>query len=261
MNKPKWILLVVALLMIGGTAGLLVRLKANQRLGQPGVKTSPLAQSKNLEVTLPELVLDYTSEAVEEEKLVVAILPKDTSYGRRRYQAPDKFWTEVNVVLMGSDRTSLHKPQFCLEGAGLHIDAGASREETVPIERPFRYDLPVMKIFATKQIEQNGQVQTVRGVVVYWFVAEDQLTGSHWVRMRNSATHLLRTGELQRWAFVFCFATCRPGEEKATYEHMCKFLAASVPEFQTTTGPRLAAQNATQTASERASTLPDGLRN
>jgi len=234
MNKPKWILLVVALLMIGGTAGLLVRLKANQRLGQPGVKTSPLAQSKNLEVILPELVLDYTSEAVEEEKLVVAILPKDTSYGRRRYQAPDKFWTEVNVVLMGSDRTSLHKPQFCLEGAGLHIDAGASREETVPIERPFRYDLPVMKIFATKQIEQNGQVQTVRGVVVYWFVAEDAYTARHGQRMWWMARELLHTGVLQRWAYVTCFSICLPGQEEATFERMKKFIAASVPEFQLT---------------------------
>jgi hypothetical protein len=68
--------------------------------------------------------------------------------------------------------------------------------------------------------------------------------------MRKSTTHLLRTGELQRWAFVFCFTTCKPGEEKVTYEHMCKFLAASVPEFQLTTGPRLAARNATQTASK-----------
>ena len=96
----------------------------------------------------------------------------------------------------------------------------------------------------------DGKSQTIRGIDVYWFVAEDQLTGSHWTRMRSSATHLLQTGELQRWAYVFCFTTCRPGEEKATYEHMCKFLAASVPEFQLTTGPRLAAENATQTASK-----------
>jgi len=112
-----------------------------------------------------------------------------------------------------------------------------------------------------RQVLMDGRYQTIRGIDVYWFVAEDQLTGSHWVRMRNSATHLLRTGELQRWAFVFCFTTCRPGEEKATYEHMCKFLAASVPEFQLTAGPRLAGQNATQTASEKVPTLPDGSRN
>ena len=234
MNTRKWLLSVVALLMIGSTAAMLVRLKSHQRLGQPGVKTIPLVESKNLEVILPELVLDYTSERIEQDKIVIGILPKDTSYGQRRYQAPDDFWMQVNVVLMGSDRTSLHKPQFCLEGAGWHIDASASGEESVPIERPLAYDLPVMKLLATKQVEHDGQVQTFRGVYVYWFVAEDAYTAQHWQRMWWMARELFRTGELQRWAYVSCFAVCLPGQEEATFERTRKFIAAAVPEFQLT---------------------------
>ena len=118
MNRPKWIFALVALLLIGATASELVRLRANQRLGQPGVKTRPLAGSRNLEVVLPEHVLDCTSELMTEDKMVVDTLPRDTSYGQRRYQAPDGFKVQMNVVLMGSDRTSMHKPQFCLEGSG-----------------------------------------------------------------------------------------------------------------------------------------------
>ncbi len=234
MNTRKWIFFFIAVLMMGGGAGVLVRLKANQRLGQPGVKTMPLAEGKNLEVILPEQVLDYTSERIEQDKTVIGILPKDTSFGQRRYQALDGFWTQVNVVLMGSDRTSLHKPQFCLEGAGWHIDAAASREEAVPIERPFVYDLPVMKILATRQVEHEGQVRTFRGVYVYWFVAEDAYTAQHWQRMWWMAREVARTGVLQRWAYVSCFAVCRPGEEEATFGRMKKFIAASVPEFQLT---------------------------
>jgi len=261
MTRQKWILFVVALAMIGGGALMLNRLKTHQRLGRPGVKTSPTADGKRLEVDLPEHVLNYDSVAVPTD---LGGLPRDTSFGQRHYTAVDnpndKF--QLNVVLMGTDRTSIHKPQFCLKGTGWDIDDAESAEDTVRMTRPYPYDLPVMKILTTpRQVLMDGGYQTIRGIDVYWFVAEDQLTGSHWVRMRNSATHLLRTGELQRWAFVFCFTTCRPGEEKATYEHMCKFLAASVPEFQTTAGPRLASQNPTQTASEKASTLPDGLRN
>ena len=234
MNSRKWLLFVVALLMIGSAAVTLVRLKSHQRLGPPGVKTIPLAESKNLEVILPELVLDYTSERIEPDKIVIGILPKDTSYGQRRYQAPDDFWTQVNVVLMGSDRTSLHKPQFCLEGAGWHIDAAASGEKSVPIERPLAYDLPVMKLLATKQVEHYGQVQTLRGVYVYWFVAEDAYTAQHWQRMWWMARELFRTGELQRWAYVSCFAVCLPGQEEVTFERMKTFIAASVPDFQLT---------------------------
>jgi len=177
MNKRKLILTLITLLLVGGTAGLLVRVKAKQTLGRPGVATRPLPESKNLEVILPEYVLDYTSEVIEQDKNVVAALPPDTSYGQRRYQAPDGFWTQVNVVLMGADRTSHHKPQYCLEGAGWRIDAPNSRRETIRMERPHEYDLPVMKILVTRDVEHNGQRQTLRGVYVYWFVAEDALSG------------------------------------------------------------------------------------
>ena len=238
MNTRKWIFFFIAVLMMGGGAGILVRLKANQRLGQPGVRTIPLAESKNLEVILPELVLDYTSERVEQDEITIGILPKDTSFGRRRFQAPDKFWTDVNVVLMGSDRTSIHKPQFCLEGAGFRIDKSVSCQEIVPIERPFRYDLPVMKLLATKQIEFNGRAHTYRGIYVYWFVAEDAYTAQHWQRMWWMAQELFHSGVLQRWAYVSCFAVCLPGQEEATFERMKKFIAASVPEFQLTPKPK-----------------------
>jgi hypothetical protein len=237
MNQRKWILAVLAWLMIGSAAVMLVRLKSNQTLGQPGVRTMPLAGSQNLDVILPELVLDYTSKRLEQEPIVLRTLPKDTSFGRRRFLASDGFVMEVNVVLMGVDRTSLHKPQFCLEGAGLHIDKSASNQEIVPIERPFRYDLPVMKLLSTKQIEYEGQVHTYRGVYVYWFVAEEAYTAQHWQRMWWMARELFRTGKLQRWAYVSLFAVCRPGQEEATFERMKKFIAASVPEFQLTPQP------------------------
>ena len=107
---------------MGGAAGLLTRLQANQKLGRPGVKTSPIPGSPRLQVDLPERVLDYTSEAVEVDKRTLDWLPQDTSFGQRLYRAPDGFEVSVNVVLMGSDRTSLHKTEFCLEGQGWRID-------------------------------------------------------------------------------------------------------------------------------------------
>jgi hypothetical protein len=135
---------------------------------------------------------------------------------------------------MGSDRTSLHKPQFCLEGGGWKIDAAASVPTTVNIERPRPYDLPVMKLIASKVVTSEGQSVQARGVYVYWFVAEDAMTAYHWQRMWWMAKHLLRTGVLQRWAYVTCFSVCHPGQEEATFNRMKQFLAAAVPEFQLT---------------------------
>jgi hypothetical protein len=234
MNKQNLILSVLTLSLIGGTAGLLAHLRTNQRLGLPGVKTSPLANSRNLKVELPELVLDYTSQDSEVDKIVLGTLPADTSFGQRSYTAPDNFWIQLNVVLMGADRTSLHKPQFCLEGQGFHIDQGASAETSVRMEKPEAYDLPVVKLIANRQTMINGQPTALKAVYVYYYVADGAISASAlgFQRMWWMARDLVRTGVLQRWAYVSYFAVCMPGQEDATFERMKKFISASVPEFQ-----------------------------
>jgi hypothetical protein len=241
MNKQKWIMVMVALGLMGGAAGLLTRLQATQKLGQPGVKTRPIPGSVRLQVELPERVLDYTSEAVETDKITMGWLPQDTSFGQRVYRAPDGFETSVNVVLMGRDRTSLHKTEFCLEGQGWRIDRSASSETTVRLDRPYPYDLPVTKFIATKEVTVNGRTLSARGIYVLWFVADsDEYTARHWQRMWWMARDLLRTGVLQRWASIGYFAHCAPGGEDAAFERMKKFIAASAPEFQLV--PRSAGQ-------------------
>lgn len=237
MNRQKIVLAVVALVMIGAAAGLLVQLKARQHLGQPGVKTEPLPGSQNLRVVLPEWVLTYDSEERPQDAIVTNVLPADTSYGQRIYskRANSNDWLQLSVVLMGADRTSIHKPQYCLEGAGWRIDHPATVEVKIPVARPHAYELPVIKLLGTQQARNaTGGVSTYRALFVYWFVADDALSGdkSGAERMWWMAKHLLRTGELQRWAYVSCFAVCRPGEEDATFERMKKFIAAAVPQFQ-----------------------------
>ena len=233
MNKQKWIILIAALVLIGGVAGLLTRLQSNQKLGRPAVKTSPIPGSRRLQVELPEHVLDYTSEPIEVDEKTLGWLPQDTSFGQRRYKAPDGFTASVNVVLMGRDRTSLHKTEFCVEGAGWRIDRMASSEMKVHLDRPFPYDLPIMKYIANKDVTDQGQTIHLRGVYIFWFVADDdEFTAQHWQRMWWMARDLFRTGVLQRWAMIGYFTVCAPGHEDAAFERLKKLMAASVPEFQ-----------------------------
>jgi hypothetical protein len=239
MNKQRIILLLVTLALMGGGAGFLARMKTSQRLGPPGVKTEPLAGGRNLRVLLPESVLNYESKEIKQEGVVTNTLPADTSYGQRRYTNKNNTndWLLLNVVLMGSDRTSIHKPQFCLEGSGWKIDNTASLETKLPMERPQPYELPVIKLVSTRTAQNtSGQPVTWRGVYVYWFVADGALSGdmSGRERMWWMAKHLLQTGVLQRWAYVACFAVCLPGQEDATFKRMKDFIIASVPEFQLT---------------------------
>ena len=207
MNKQKWIILIVALGLMGSAAVLLTRLQSIQKLGQPAVKTTPIPGSPRLQVDLPERVLDYTSQPVEVDTNTLVYLPQDTSFGQRVYRAPDGFEAMVSVVLMGGDRTSLHKTEFCLEGQGWRIDRGVSEQTTVRMERPVPYDLPVMKFVATREAAAGGEARVTRGIYVTWFVANnDEITAQHWQRMWWMARDLLRTGVLQRWAShrLFC---------------------------------------------------------
>ena len=76
-----------------------------------------------------------------------------------------------------------------------------------------------------------------RGIFVYWFVADDQITADHNQRMWWMARDMIRKGVLQRWAYVTLFSVCLPGQEEATYERMKGFIASAVPTFQLATRP------------------------
>lgn len=225
---------LLALALMVGTACLLGQVRAHQRLGPPGVKTNPVPGSIRLHAQLPEQVLDYQSKETETEDIVLSNLPKDTSFGSRHYEAPDGFWLDLRVVLMGHDRTSLHKPQFCLTGQGWRINDFASSETKVNIDRPCKYELPIVKLVASRTLEVDGRNQQISGVYVYWYVAGDAMSASTLgvQRMWWMATKLLRTGVLQRWAYVSCFAPCPPGQESAAFERIRSFIAAAVPQFQ-----------------------------
>lgn len=239
MNRQKTMLLVAALAMIGAVAGTLLHTKSQLRLGKPGIKTSPIADSQRLDIYLPERVLNYDSTNIPTDKTAFETLPPDTSFGQRRSiasgDANDNL--DLMVVLMGTDRTSIHKPQYCLKAIGWDLDVQNTEDDKVPIQQPYAYDLPVSKITMQRQFLMDGQATTLSGIYLYWYVADGQLTGSHYFRNWHTTTHLLKTGELDRWAYIGCLAVCKTGEEAATLARMKKFIAAAVPQFQIATGP------------------------
>jgi hypothetical protein len=139
----------------------------------------------------------------------------------------------TSVVLMGTDRTSIHKPQYCLTGQGETIVK--SEVITIPVAKPRPYELKVMKLSTVSQQPiGGGRFTPVSGIFLYWFVADGQLTPYHGERMWLMGRDLLTKGLLQRWAYVAYFSRCLPGEEDALLARMKRFVSDSVPEFQTT---------------------------
>ena len=232
MKSRKILLFVIVLALIGGGAGALTWLKANQKLGRPGIRATPIPGSIRMSFDLPARVLDFTSTKEAEDQTVLDMLPKDTSYAQRLYRTTNGFWVNANIILMGMDRTSIHKPDFCLPGQGWNID----RKETVniPIAGPNPYHLQVAKWTITNTLKNaDGQEQEVHGLYVFWFVARNEQTTSHWQRIWWLTRDLLTTGALQRWAYVSYFsAGFGPDQEDAAFDRIKKLIVASVPEFQ-----------------------------
>ncbi len=235
MNRPRLILMLSGLALLAVCGGWLWRMSTTQKLGKPGVKALPIANDIRMQILLPVNVLNFTSVYVPPDFVTSNTLPQDTSLSQRIYIAPDGFQISMNVVMMATDRTSIHKPQFCLVGQGWRIET--TERKSVLIKHPHPYELPFTAIIAGREIELEGRKQAVRGVYVYWFVADNALTANHWERMWWMSRELLTTGTLQRWAYVSCFAVCYPGQEAAVLERIKQFLPAAVPLFQTATGP------------------------
>jgi hypothetical protein len=234
MNR-KPILFIAALVLITGTALLLAAVP--QRLGPAGVKAEPIPGSARWQVYLPEHVLDFASTNRDPDAGTLAMLPKDTSIAERVYYKPGMAPFASTVVLMGTDRTSIHKAENCLQGEGMRIDQ--ITRETIPMEQPRAYQLPVIKIIASDTVPVEGKTVTKQCVYVYWYVADGALSNdrSGFGRMWSMARQLAFTGVLQRWAYVRFYAFCDPGQEDATFAEIKRMIAASVPQFQLTPRP------------------------
>jgi Protein of unknown function (DUF3485) len=235
MKRTKLILSVVVLTLILGTAVLLAVVP--QKLGAPGVKAKPVPGSTRWQVYLPEQVLGYSSINQEPNEKTIMMLPSDTSIAERVYSKPGATPITLGVVLMGTDRTSIHKAEYCMQGEGLHLDE--ITRETVPLSQPLAYNLPIIKILATYNVPVGGKTITKRCLYVYWYVADGALSNdrSGMERMWSMARKLAVTGVLQRWAYVRFYAFCDPGQEEATFQEIKRFIVDAVPQFQLTPQP------------------------
>jgi len=231
MNKQKWLILLVALALMGGTAWALTWLRAGQKLGKPGVRGTPIPGSVAMKLELPERVLDFTSTNVPEPSIAIGYFPNDTSYVERLYTSPEGLQVQTTVILMGADRTSIHRPEYCLNGQG--FNAYEKSFVNIPIGGANPYPLEIAKWKVSREVEEPGGTKLkMGGVYVFWFVADNEETASHDKMLEWLTLDLFRKGALQRWAYISYFAECIPGNEDATYERMKQLIEATVPEFE-----------------------------
>lgn len=241
MKKPQ-IAFFIVLITVAGMSLLIGSIQQN--LGQPGVLVGD-GLIKGLEsevlrtncVILPENVGIFKGFDQPVSEKVTEWLPPDTTFGFKNYIDDDTdFQALTQVVLMGRDRTSIHKPEYCLYGAGFKIEK--IEKKTIQMQSPEPYSLPVTRIHVTlNQKQTDGTTKRSSGYYYYWFISEDQITASHKERIMLMVRDLLKSRVLKRWAYVSFLAVAQPGVEEALDAKMIELIQQSVPQFQLTPPP------------------------
>ncbi|MFM7555335.1 MAG: exosortase-associated EpsI family protein [Verrucomicrobiota bacterium] len=239
MNSPVLVLTVAALGMIAAAAGSLRWLKERVRMGEPGVRVVGLpliAESGRLatsnSVSLPSEIPGYRSRLDPIPDLELSFLPPDTTFGRRSYHGGDGLPPiSASVVLMGSDRTSIHRPEYCMTGVGWQIFSQTVRRIDIPGWPPG--GLEVQRFDMTRTLQRDdGTPVTVQGIYVFWFVADGVRTPSHSERQWRMIRDVLSKGSSPRWAYISFFSLSEPGAEEATFARMSRLIAAAVPGIE-----------------------------
>lgn len=242
MSRSPNVLAAFALALIAASAWLVAGLASRQVLDAPGVAVAPvplldkdgrLVRSNS--IALPKDLPGYIFERLPISEVELEALPPDTVFGRARYVLSDGNWVQINVVLMGTDRTSIHRPEYCLTGVGWRIRSQR--------ELPFADSGPgpgrVQRFDCQLKTEMNGRPVDVGGVYVFWFVSRDKQTASHWDRQWWMVRDLVTRGVLQRWAYISFFTPCVPGDEDAAYQRVSELIRQVHPHFGVTSGPGL----------------------
>ena len=235
MKRLANILAVGALVLIGLTAWLVGSMAGRQTLDRPGVKLSAvpligedgrLARSNT--VALPSQIEGYRFETLPVSDVELTSLPADTVFGRGKYIRSDGHWVQLSIVVMGTDRTSIHRPEYCLTGVGWKVQ----KQTDTPFGESGPGPRRVQRFDCRLRTESGGRPLDVSGVYVFWFISKDKQTSSHWQRQWWMVRDLVTRGVLQRWAYVSYFAPCAPGDEEAAYQRVTELIKATAPYFE-----------------------------
>ena len=138
---------------------------------------------------------ELASMTLDEKQL----LPPDTTLLRKIYRDPQRRSVFVTIVLSGSERASIHRPQICLEGQGNVIVNDETMEVPIAGRKPL--DIMVLDLLENRKIS-GGDRATTASYFAYWFVGKGRETPYHMQRMLWMATDRIFHNVSHRWAYI-----------------------------------------------------------
>lgn len=127
------------------------------------------------------------------------LLPKDTLVLKKRYTSPGGDILFASIVMSGSERSSIHRPQLCLVGQGNEI----IKSTVVPVAIAGRSELDVMVLDMLRRWRgADGGQKLYNSYYAYWFVGKGRETPSNLQRMIWMATDRIFHNTSHRWAYI-----------------------------------------------------------
>ncbi|MEI6070692.1 MAG: exosortase C-terminal domain/associated protein EpsI [Verrucomicrobiae bacterium] len=161
-----------------------------------------------ISMELPALIGTFrgTTQAVSDAEKVV--LPADTEFSKMLYKNADDVPVNVQIVLAGAEKRSIHRPEVCLPAQGWTIiSRGVVR---VPLANG--QSLEVMQLVLSRPIEvRAGDIRTLNSVFLYWFVGDRVTTPSHVMRLFLTSWDRVVHRKNHRWAYVIASAPVLKG--------------------------------------------------
>ncbi len=154
-------------------------------------------------------------------------LPHDTEFVKSIYTNNASGQVFVSIVLSGRERSSIHRPERCLEGQGNTITKTKSLK--IPLEG--RKPLKVEVLETTQNYRgKDGEVLARHGYYAYWFVGQQRETPSHYERMFWLAWDRVVHSVAHRWAYIAVSGE-RDGESEDYQEEIINFVQILYPHL------------------------------
>ncbi|MDB6072902.1 MAG: Exosortase [Verrucomicrobiaceae bacterium] len=167
----------------------------------PSVQTGDEA---GVVMNLPQRVPSFLGQPEKPAAEETNNLPEDTTIAKMLYSTAGSGTGEgdrvhVSLVLAGSERRSIHRPEVCLPGQGWSIVGS----EVVPVEITPGKTLRVKDLTIEKTGHNaDGSATRIRAHYVYWFIGTDITTPSHFERIQRTTWDSIVRNVNHRWAYA-----------------------------------------------------------
>ena len=156
------------------------------------------ASFKVRQLEIPDICPECGSPLHNMSRAEYEALPKDTEFVKSAYTNDAGTRLFTSIVLSGTARDSIHRPQRCLKGQGNSLDG----EYTLEVPMEGRDPLSIRVIQASKIFRTAEGEVPYHSFYAYWFVGQDRETPSHYSRMFWLAWDRVVRSKANRWAYI-----------------------------------------------------------